>query len=80
MIHYDQITLSGYVPQAWVNNAIYMISEFTADNGATLVVDAGLGGNYFDQAVIGLAIWLAWVPFRLRATAVLAAGVPGRRL
>jgi O-Antigen ligase len=28
-------------------------------------------------AVIGLAIWLAWVPFRLRATAVLAAGVAG---
>jgi len=38
MIHYDQITLPGYVPQAWVNNAIYMISEFTAENGATLVV------------------------------------------
>ena len=38
MIHYDQITLPAYVPQAWVNNAIYMISEFTGENGATLVV------------------------------------------
>jgi ectoine hydroxylase-related dioxygenase (phytanoyl-CoA dioxygenase family) len=38
MIHYDQITLPSYVPQAWVNNAIYMISEFTAENGATRVV------------------------------------------
>jgi hypothetical protein len=28
-------------------------------------------------AVIGLAIWLAWVPFRLRATAVLVAGGAG---
>jgi hypothetical protein len=38
MIHYDQITLPSYLPQAWVNNTIYMISEFTSENGATRVV------------------------------------------
>ncbi len=38
MIHCDQTTLPGPVPKAWVNNAIYMISEFTDANGGTRVV------------------------------------------
>jgi len=38
MIHCDQTTLPGPVPDAWVNNAIYMISEFTDANGGTRVV------------------------------------------
>jgi ectoine hydroxylase-related dioxygenase (phytanoyl-CoA dioxygenase family) len=38
MIHCDQTTLPGSVPKAWVNNAIYMISEFTEANGGTRVV------------------------------------------
>lgn len=38
MIHVDQGVLPEAVPQAWVNNTIYMISEFTDANGGTRVV------------------------------------------
>src|ERR1700760_3150553 len=38
MIHCDQTTLPGPIAKAWVNNAIYMISEFTDANGGTRVV------------------------------------------
>jgi ectoine hydroxylase-related dioxygenase (phytanoyl-CoA dioxygenase family) len=38
IIHCDQSTLPGPIPDAWVNNTIYMISEFTEANGATRVV------------------------------------------
>lgn len=37
-IHCDQSYLPDPPPRAWVNNAIYMISEFTEENGATRVI------------------------------------------
>jgi enoyl-[acyl-carrier protein] reductase I len=43
--------------QEVANAALFLLSERSSGiNGATLVVDAGLGSNYFDQAVIGLAM------------------------
>jgi enoyl-[acyl-carrier protein] reductase I len=43
--------------QEVANAVLFLLSERSSGiNGATLVVDAGLGSNYFDQAVIGLAM------------------------
>jgi enoyl-[acyl-carrier protein] reductase I len=39
------------------NAAVFLLSGRSSGlNGATLVVDAGLGSNYFDQDVIRLAM------------------------
>lgn len=43
--------------QEVANAAVFLLSERSSGiNGATLVVDAGLGSNYFDQEVIRLAM------------------------
>ena len=43
--------------QEVANAAVFLLSERSSGiNAATLVVDAGLGGNYFDQEVIRLAM------------------------
>lgn len=43
--------------QEVANTALFLLSERSSGiNGATLVVDAGLGSNYFDQEVIRLAM------------------------
>jgi enoyl-[acyl-carrier protein] reductase I len=43
--------------QEVANAAAFLLSERSSGiNGATLVVDAGLGCNYFDQEVIRLAM------------------------
>ena len=38
MIHCDQSFLPGAVKKAWVNNVLYMITDFTEANGGTRVV------------------------------------------
>jgi ectoine hydroxylase-related dioxygenase (phytanoyl-CoA dioxygenase family) len=38
IIHCDQSYLPDPVPRAWVNNVLYMISEFTDQNGGTRVI------------------------------------------
>jgi ectoine hydroxylase-related dioxygenase (phytanoyl-CoA dioxygenase family) len=38
LIHCDQSFLPGAVEKAWVNNTLYMITEFTEENGGTRVV------------------------------------------
>jgi len=43
--------------QEVANAAVFLLSERSSGlNGATLVVDAGLGSNYFDKDVIRLAM------------------------
>ncbi len=43
--------------QEVANAAVFLLSERSSGiNGTTLVIDAGLGANYFDKDVIGLAM------------------------
>jgi enoyl-[acyl-carrier protein] reductase I len=43
--------------QEVANAALFLLSERSSGvNGTTLVVDAGLGANYFDQEIIRLAM------------------------
>jgi len=43
--------------QEIADTAVFLLSERSSGiNGATLVVDAGLGGNFFDKEIIRLAM------------------------